>query len=194
MERRNVEIRAEVAGNKLRGHASVFNQETRLGDFYEVVLPSFFDRALREKQDTVLQAEHAGLPLARTSSGTLKLSKDSTGLAFEADLADTSTGRDVRTLVERGDLASMSFGFTVAEDAWSLRKDGAQLRALVEAERLFDVSVVTFPAYAGTDVALRQAIKQVTPPQVSRAVTARDQARRLRLESFKSTLSRRIDP
>lgn len=181
MERRTCEVRAAVEGNRLVGHASVFNQETRIRDWYEVVLPEFFDRVLRERQDTVLQAEHAGLPLARTASGTLALSKDSTGLSFEADLADTTLGRDVRTLVDRGDLNAMSFGFQVSEDAWSVRKDGAQTRALVECGRLFDVSVVTFPAYAGTDVALRSEFP--TPPQISR-VTARDQAARMRLSSI----------
>lgn len=188
MERRHLEIRAEIRGNTLTGHAAVFNQETRIGEFWEIVRPTFFDRALRENQDTVLQAEHAGLPLARTASGTLKLSKDSTGLHFAADVADTTTGRDVRTLVDRGDLRSCSFGFTVAEDFWSLDKGGNQLRELLEADRLFDISVVTFPAYEGTDVALRGQI--VVPPIIVRA-TARDQARRLRLAAYKTTLPRR---
>lgn len=190
MERRSViEVRAAITGNTLTGHAAVFNQETRVGDFYEHVMPSFFDRPLREKQDTVLQAEHAGLPLARTTSGTLKLSKDSTGLPFEADLPDTTLGRDVRALVERGDLASMSFGFSVAEDTWSVRKDGAQSRALVECERLYDISVVTFPAYEGTDVGLRAAM--FGAPTIVPGLTAVDHARRLRLAAYKSTLSRR---
>lgn len=167
------------------GHASVFNTETRIRDFYELVMPSFFDRVLRERQDTVMQVNHEGLPLARTTSGTLALAKDSTGLAFEADLPDTSLGRDVRILAERGDLNAMSFGFTVAEDAWSLRKDGAQLRSLVEAERLFDISPVTFAAYAGTDLALRA--EEITPPKLSR-VTARDQAARIRA---RTTLGRK---
>jgi HK97 family phage prohead protease len=182
MERRTLDIRAaEVRGNTLTGHASVFNQETRIADWYEVVLPGFFDRALRENQDTVFQAEHAGLPLARTTAGTLKLSTESRGLTFEADLADTSLGRDVRVLVERGDLRSMSFGFTVAEDSWSVRKDGSQLRGLVDCGRLWDVSVVTFPAYEGTDVSVRSRFGDLpTPPRIPR-LTARDQVARIRL-------------
>lgn len=186
MERRALhEVRADIQGNRLVGHASVFGQETRIRDFYEQVMPSFFDRVLRERQDTVMQVNHDGLPIARTTSGTLKLSKDSTGLAFEADLADTSLGRDVRVLAERGDLNAMSFGFVVAEDAWSVRKDGAQLRSLLEAERLFDISPVTFAAYAGTDLALRA--EDVHPPTLSR-VTARGQAARIRA---RTTLGRK---
>lgn len=179
MERRSVQIRADIAASgRLTGHAAVFNQETRIGDFYEVISPGAFDRVLRERQDTVLQAEHAGLPMASTWAGTLTLGTDSDGLTMDADIADTSLGRDVRVLVGRGDLRSMSFGFTVSEDVWTVRKDGAQLRTITELERLWDVSVVTFPAYAGTDVALRNEI--VTPPQMPR-ITARDQAARIRL-------------
>jgi len=190
MERRSVGITAaEIRGNTLFGHASVFDQETRIADWYETVSPGFFDRPLREAQDTVLQAEHGGLPLARTTSGTLKLSKDSTGLVFEADVAPTSLGADVRVLVDRGDLVACSFGFSPAADDWSVRSDGAQLRTLLECARLWDVSVVTFPAYDGTDVALRNALP--VPPKLSRP-TAVDQARRARLEAYKSTLTRRI--
>lgn len=184
MERRTVEVRAGVEGNRLVGHASVFNEETLIRDFYERVDSRFFDRALRDKHDVVLQFDHAGLPLARTSSGTLRLGKDSAGLTIDADLADIALARDVRELVRRGDLSSMSFGFTVFEDAWSVRKDGAQLRTLVEIERLFDTSVVTFPAYAGTDVALRAEFP--TPPSLPR-VTARGQAARIRARIRKET-------
>ena len=185
MERRFAALDgAEVKGNTLHGHAAVFNSETRIGDFYEYVAPSFFDRALREAQDTVLQADHAGLPLSRTRSGTLRLGKDSRGLAFEADLADTSLGRDVRELVDRGDLGDMSFGFTVAEDEWSVRADGSQLRGLVEVARLYDISVVTFPAYAGTDAALRSAAygQVPVPPTIGARVSARMQAARIRFD------------
>lgn len=183
MERRTLEVRADIESGRLVGHASVFDQETRIRDWFERVSPRAFDRVLRERQDTVLQVNHDGLPLARTTSGTLRLGKDSTGLTIDADLADTSLGRDVRTLVERGDLASMSFGFTVFEDAWSVRKDGAQLRSIEELERLYDVSVVTFPAYAGTDVALRSEFP--TPPTVSRH-PAGSQIARIRARSLAS--------
>lgn len=182
MERRQAEIRADVRGNTLRGHASVFNQQTRIADWFEEVDPGFFDRALRDGDDTVLQAEHQGLPMARTKSGTLKLAKDSTGLLFEADLPDTSLARDVRVLVDRGDLASCSFGFTVAGDEWTTRGDGSPLRTLTDCGRLWDVSVVTFPAYEGTDVALRQLGDLPTPPTLTpRGLTVRDQIARITL-------------
>jgi len=168
MERRHAyETRADLDGGRLIGHASVFNQETRIGEFYEVISPAAFDDVLGD--DVVLQLEHTGLPLARTSSGTMKLSTDATGLLVDADPADTSAGRDLRALVARGDLYHMSFGFTVAKDAWSKRDDGGHLRTIEKVQRLYDVSVVTFPAYLGTDVSLRSLFGDVpTPPNLTR--------------------------
>lgn len=185
MERRTLEFRAETTGRGLRGHAAVFDQEAQIREFWERIERRAFDRVLREKQDVVLQVDHQGLPLARTASGTLQLRTDSVGLEmYTPELPDTQLGRDVRTLVERGDLVAMSFGFQVAEDEWSLRQDGTQLRSIREIGRLFDVSVVTFPAYAGTDVALRS--EQISPPKIAR-VTARDQAARIRARLWKAS-------
>lgn len=173
VDRFTAEFRATVEGNKLVGHAAVFGQRARIRDFDEEIDPAAFDRALTEQQDVVLLANHEGLPLARRSSGTLRLSTDRTGLRTEADLPDTTLGRDVRELTRRGDLRSMSFGFVVRSDDWTTTEDGMQLRVIRDVD-LFDVSVVTFPAYAGTDLALRNR------PPTQPALTARDQAVRIR--------------
>lgn len=187
MERRAHELRAAVEGNKLAGHAAVFDQETFIGgwNFYEVVSRNAFDRVLRETQDVVLQVDHDGLPLARTTAGTLQLGKDKTGLTISADLPDTTLARDVRELVRTGVLSSMSFGFTVAEDTWSKRADGAQLRVIEEVGRLYDVSVVTFPAYAGTDVALRSRFGDA--PNIPPRLSLRDQLIRMRAATRKGS-------
>jgi len=179
-----MEVRAAVEGNRLAGHAAVFGQETFISgwDFYEVISSRAFDRVLKEDQDVVLQVDHQGMPIARTKAGTLRLGKDSTGLTIDAEIADTSLGRDVRELVGTGVLSSMSFGFTVAVDAWSRRKDGGQLRSVEEVGRLYDVSVVTFPAYAGTDVSLRSRLGDA--PKIPARDTARGQAALIRARSL----------
>lgn len=190
MERRTLEVRAAVEGNRLIGHPAVFDQETYISgwDFYEVINSRAFDKVLREDQDVVLQVDHAGMPLARTRAGNLRLGKDSVGLTMEADLPDTSLARDVRELAAAGVLTSMSFGFTVAVDAWSRRKDGGQLRSVEEVGRLFDVSVVTFPAYSGTDVALRS--RQFgDAPKIPARGTARGQAALIRARNQIGRLS-----
>jgi HK97 family phage prohead protease len=83
----------------------------------------------------------------------LKLAEDAKGLSFELSLPDTSLGRDLLALAERGDLGGMSFGFIAVSDAWPA-PDQRVLRDL----DLIEISVVqSFPAYVGTSVAARSA-------------------------------------
>jgi len=156
VQRFGVELRAEVAGRKLRGHAAVFDQVADLGPHLEALARSAFDRVL-EDQGTDVRALWNHNPdhlLGRQSSGTLRLAADSEGLEFEVDLPDTSLGRDVQVLAERGDITGASFAFIPAEDDWSQR-DGRRLRTHTSVGRLLDVSPVTWPAYEGAAVALR---------------------------------------
>lgn len=131
--------------------------DPRRGGFWEQIAPGAFNRALEENQDVRFLVDHnPSLVLARTTSGTLDLSSDKRGLRVDADLADTSVGRDLVVLLERGDVSQMSFGFTVETDEWAMQKDGSELRTIRDVN-LFDVSAVTFPAYPQTDAALRAA-------------------------------------
>lgn len=98
--------------------------------------------------------------LARTRSGTLRLSEDSRGLAFDLDLADTSTARDVLAHAERGDLGGMSFAFRVRPggEAWSGQR--RELRSVDLAE----ISVISsWPAYPDTSIAVRNRPRELLP-------------------------------
>jgi HK97 family phage prohead protease len=151
-----VECRSEVTGNRLVGHAAVFGQYAELPGHLETLHRSAFDKVLRdESTDVVALFNHDQAKLlGRQSSGTLRLGVDSTGLAFELDLPDTTDGRDVKELASRGDLTGASFGFIPGEDEWS-SKDGRQLRTHVSVAHLRDVSPVSIPAYKGASVMLR---------------------------------------
>lgn len=152
-----IELRGDSQAPVLRGHAAVFNQlSADLGGFREQVAPGAFAEAL--KDDVRLLINHDGLPLARTASRTLTLAEDGRGLAIEASLDPTDP--DVQRLLpklKRGDLNQMSFGFRVLPGGqdWAKNDDGVVVRTLKKL-RLFDVSVVTFPAYAATDIAVRE--------------------------------------
>ncbi len=90
--------------------------------------------------------------LARTRSGSLRLSEDAKGLAFAIDVPETRDGADVLALAERGDLGGMSFAFTVPAggERWEGRR--RELRTV----ELREISVVSgFPAYDGTSVQAR---------------------------------------
>lgn len=147
------EVREVGDGMTLVGYAAKFNSRSEnLGGFVETITPGAFKRSLRSRNDVKLLVNHdSGRVLASTRSGTLRLSEDSVGLKVEADLPNTSDGRDMAELLRRGDLSSMSFGFSVIKDAWS--SDGTE-RSL-ESVRLFETSIVAFPAYQATEAAVR---------------------------------------
>lgn len=166
------EFRAlEGEGTGVRGHASVFGQVARIRSGYEQIAPEAFNRALAEKHPVLLLVNHEGLPLASTENGTLRLDTDSVGLTVDADIADTQLGRDVRSLLARGDLRSMSFGFIPKADRID-SVNGHQVRTITDLD-LFDVSIVGMPAYAGTDVALRQFDPADAPALPARLIRAR---------------------
>lgn len=154
MNRFEIEFRAESEGNRVTGHAAVFGQFAKVGGHLETIAPGAFDRAIREQHDVRLTVGHdQNAILARSKSGTLKLWTDSVGLRFEAELPDTTLGRDVREMIRRGDMDSMSFAFLPTADKWSTR-DGMQVQTITDLN-LLDVSFVGLPAYEGTDVRLR---------------------------------------
>lgn len=149
--RTSVEMRAE--GRKLVGYAATFNQETRIADFRETIKPGAFTASLTSGKDILALVDHdSGKVLARTKSGTLRLSEDERGLRFEIDIPDTSAGRDVLALAARSDLGGMSFGFNVDQGGEHWNGDQRELRSVT----LHEVSVVNaWPAYSGTSVSVR---------------------------------------
>jgi uncharacterized protein len=163
----SVEFRENVDENGqktpvIEGYAAVFDQETVIcGLFREVVRAGFFTPALQESHDVRAVVDHEGglQVLGRTKNGTLKLEEDAKGLRVTINPPDTAAGRDIVELLRRGDLDQMSFAFTVAEQRWVDAGDDSQLdlRELLKVKRLYDASIVTYPAYEGTSVGVRSA-------------------------------------
>lgn len=142
---------ATVEGRQLVGLAAPYGSEAKIADFRETIAPGAFTRTLAENRDILCLADHdPARVLGRTKSGTLQLREDERGLRFELQVPDTSTGRDLRALAERGDLGGVSMGFIATRDSW----DG-ELRTLHEVE-LHEISIVAaHPAYPTTTVSLR---------------------------------------
>lgn len=156
-QRFHVQLRAEVTGDTLAGHAAVFGQTARLPGHDERVGPGAFDAVLESPATDVraLFNHEPNLLLGRQSAGTLRMGTDSEGLEFEADLPDTTYARDLRELVERGDLTGASFAFIPGKDSWDTVPGGRQRRTHTSVRELIDVSAVTFPAYDTAAVSLR---------------------------------------
>lgn len=152
-----IESETENAPRRVVGYAAKFGvvSEIIAGVFRETIAPGAFKRDLQGSDVRLLMNHDPGKLLARTKSGTLKLSEDNVGLRFEAVLPETSLVRDMVEQIRRGDLDSMSFGFKTLDESWGEDENGFPLRTLLRV-KLFDISLATFPAYPETEVALRE--------------------------------------
>ena len=151
------ELRAAPQGDGMSfsGYAAVFNSDSEPLPFIERIAPGAFAKSLKSRNNIRMYMNHdSSMLLGTTRSKTVRLAEDTKGLFVDADLPDTSVGRDLSVLMQRGDVDSMSFGFTVPQggDRWSDDGSRRELRQI----RLFEVSVVTgFPAYAATSASVR---------------------------------------
>jgi HK97 family phage prohead protease len=143
------EVREDADGMTFEGYAAVFNSPSEPLPFVERIAPGAFTRSLEARNDIKLLWNHdTGSVLGSTRAGTMKLYQDGTGLRVSARIANTTAGRDAAELIRRGDVDSMSFGFSVPSggDEWS--SDGSE--RTLKSVRLHEVSIVPFPAYSAT--------------------------------------------
>ena len=165
-ELRIAEIRAEApaeGGNLvLYGRPIVFDAKTTIhdpaGDYIEVIKRGALDGA--DISDVRLFYNHNldKVPLARTKSGTMELKADPAGLEMKATLPDTQEAKAVYEAVKRGDLDGMSFAFTVPDGGDSYDPK-TKTRTINKIAKLYECSVVPFPAYPQTSVEARNVQK-----------------------------------
>jgi HK97 family phage prohead protease len=136
----------------IQGYAAVFDSPSEdLGWFTESLDPHAFDAVMGSNPDCrALWNHNPDVVLGRTTSGTLKLSIDARGLAYEIDPPDTQAARDLMVSLKRKDVTGSSFGFIVKRDQWTDEPDGSATRRILEIEELLDISPVTYPAYVST--------------------------------------------
>ena len=163
----NFEIRETADGMSFTGYAAVFNSDSEPLPFIERIAPGAFKRSLQSRNEVKLLWNHdAGEPLASVRGGTLRLVEDEIGLRVEATLANTSRGKDVAELIRSKTIDSMSFGFSVIKDSWQ-----GEVRTL-EAVRLFETSIVSWPAYTATagTISVRSAAPGIDADQLADAL------------------------
>lgn len=144
----HIEIRAGEGGAKrVFGYGYVFNRYSQdLGGFVEQVAPGAGLKSLQEADIRGLVNHDANILLGRNKAGTMTLVEDNTGLAYEIDPPDNTTGRDWMVSLSRGDINQSSFSFRAIDVEWGLTPDERPLRTLKQFA-LYDVGPVTFPAY-----------------------------------------------
>ncbi len=143
----------------LNGLAIVYDKPTTIknedgSEFVEIIQSGALDEA--DISDCRLLYNHDSnhIPLARTPK-TMKLNKCSAGLKFQASL--TEENKNVYTAVKRGDLNGCSFAFTIPEggDTYDVKTN---TRTIKKIAKIYELSVVPFPAYEQTSVEARSAI------------------------------------
>jgi HK97 family phage prohead protease len=141
------------------------------GEFTERMLPGVCSGVLERGADVRFLFNHDGLPLARTTSGTLKLEDSPTALQMVATLdARQQLANDLAIATERGDISQMSIGFVIARDAWD---EAMEERDVILFDDLLDVSSVTYPASPTTATQVAQRMLMMAP------IESRARARRI---------------
>lgn len=157
-----VQCRAEENEKvEISGLAAVYYDASNPDTEYELwtgmrerIMPGAFDRAIKENQDVRGLFNHdSNQVLARTASGTMQLKTSNRGLDYTINPPDTQVGRDVVTLLERGDIDGSSFAFKVVSETWRSEGD-LEIREINDVE-LYDVGPVTYPAYAASTSGVR---------------------------------------
>lgn len=163
-ETRAAEINAdESEAMTLTGTPIVFDTPTTIntpdGAYTEVIAAGALDNADLTDSRLLWAHDDTRVPLARTPK-TMQLTADGSGLHMTAELPDTEAAREVYEAVRRGDVSGMSFAFTVAPngDTWS---DDGSTRTITRISKVYEVSVVPYPAYPQTSVEARTARQRV---------------------------------
>lgn len=159
----SAELRAEQdeeRGAVITGYPIVFNQETVIGGFCrEMIDPeAVSDPALLRDVALMVGHDFGMIPLAHSrrnnGSGTMTLTVDEHGVAMTAtlDVDENPRAKEVYSALKRGDISGMSFAFTVNKESWEDLDKDLPLRRITGIDKIFEVSLVAFPAYEGTSV------------------------------------------
>lgn len=161
-------------GLNVTGYAAVFdapttvyhNDETGI-DFKEVIDKGAFDSCDFSKCVFRYNHDDSYLALATTHNDTLRLTVDEKGLRVDAELADTTAGRDIFALIKRGDICKMSYAYAVSNAYFD---EPTHTRHITAISAVIDVSAVDQPAYDATSLDIvKRSLKELHEEQERRA-------------------------
>lgn len=141
-------------------------------EVYEVLEPGCITNDLLQRSDVILNLNHSNmvpdvLGRCRNGKGTLSLELRENKVECRCDLPHTNNANDALELMRRGDITGMSFAF---EDDWQDSETGVSyertgenhngkevwIRHVKRITGLYDVAIVTHPAYEQTSVGTRE--------------------------------------
>ncbi len=158
------EVRAEKDekhGDYLSGRPIVYDSRTDLGLFDEIIKAGALGETDLKDVRFLVNHNTDMIPLARSrnnnDNSTMQMSVDKNGMAIRVNL-DTENNSEARALysaVQRGDIDGMSFMFTIDGEEWAELESDHPTRTITKIGKVFEVSAVTFPAYADTELSAR---------------------------------------
>lgn len=173
------ETRSDENGNQyIEGYFSVFNSNYEMGQgMSESIAPHAFDETIAD-DIRCLTNHDTRLVLGRTSAHTFELKQDEHGLWGRVLINPNDTdAMNTKARVDRGDVNQASFGFDILQEDTDIREDGS-VHWTIKKVKLYECSVVTFPAYTETNLSARQ--------------KDYDEIQKRRKEAWKETMRKRI--
>lgn len=172
---------------RAEGYATTFDVPYLLYEFdgvkyFEQISSSALDGA--DLSDVVFRLDHEGRVFARTRNNTLSLAPDGHGLKTIIDLSTTEAARQMHEEIRTGLIDKMSWAFTVAEDSYNAE---THTRTILKIKKVYDVSAVTFPANADTDISARSFIDGVIAKEAAERLQKRKKAMSLLIDSYIGT-------
>ena len=151
IEYRSFRIEARESGSRtVSGYGSVFNSQSEDLGFIETIDPNAITEETIKRSDVFATLNHDMdkiLARCKYGSGSLELKCDDKGLYYRFDAPNTDLGDELLEHLNRGEIDSSSFAFTVKRDEWKKGDDGKHYRRILEIDQLFDVSPVYCSAY-----------------------------------------------
>lgn len=161
----NIELREDGDGKPpvIEGYAANYNQPSEDMGFIEYIETGAFSKAVGRDDVRALFNHDSNYVLGRNRSGTLELIDDPVGLRVAITPPDTQWAADLMHSMKRGDINQMSFAFGVMDEEWGT--ENKYPKRTIKDVKLYDVSVVTFPAYPSTTAALRSKLDELNNTQ-----------------------------
>ena len=156
----NMQVRSEDSGPVIACYFAVFNSPTELWPgCIEQIAPGAFNSSLSGDVRALINHE-TRLVLGRTIAGTLTLREDAIGLYGEIKINEhDSDAMNLYARVQRGDVTQCSFGFDIIAEDYVASPDGQTCTWTIREVVLYEVSIVTFPAYEATSAVARDSDK-----------------------------------
>lgn len=165
----------------VEGYATTFDKPYLL---YEYDGNKYFERIDRnalvgaDLSDVIMQYDHAGKVLARLSNKTLGLEIDDHGLFMFADLSKSRAAQDMFEEINNGLVTKMSWCFRAKEDSYDRE---TRTRTILKIAKVYDVSAVSIPANADTDISARSYFDGVIEMEQQERLERRKQILKIKL-------------